>query len=312
MRLPSLVVFALPLLLACPTNAPREQAKTGPSSPAAAPPAVAATPAPAPAEPSSPETPGAARAVAPSAGSSWWCVCYDSGEGSSTTCRLAEAECRALERDLAERKELSHGCRTLVGEHPGDMTGGRSGWEADDDAQAWSYDVGICLLGGRAGHGPDAPTDGDPFAILKSETIGDLRLKMTGAEIEAKLGKPSAIGKLLGPNEGNYAQSWIYADAGMELTMLSESRGGAQTLYAIRVAGDAKTKRKLATGRGVALGSRWADVEGAYADALYFEDGEESGYSEHSSFTAGSVFGWIAFGFEDEVVTSISLAPVAD
>jgi hypothetical protein len=268
-----------------------------------------------------------APAVKP-APSQWWCVCFQSevdGEPRATTsCRELESECRALEARVRKggrgliTGSVSHACRVVQGEHPGDALGGRELWQPSKRAGAWTSD-GACLLSGEAtaveqdeGAGADED-DGEgwgevdgPFSLLASESLGDLSLGMKAAQVSKLLGDPASKGAVEEwAATGEFAQEWRYPDLGLSLFMSASTRHGPQTLSSLR----AKAPSTLLTARKIGIGSTRAAVEAAYGD-VQDEEGLDPG--DDSMFVAGSIYGGVFFGFEEGKVESIFMGAGAE
>lgn len=249
----------------------------------------------------------------PAVANEWWCLCYQAeGEDEdlpATACRRLEAECHALELEIAAggpgivEESLSHVCRKLDGEHPGDAAGGRELWKPSKLAGAWTSE-GACRLEGPPDRDPSRPTATDPFAIIASEGIGGLRLDMSAAEVVTVLGQPSDKGEDEdpGPN-GEQSRSWTYAKQDAKLLLVDDA------LWMIELG----PKSELKTPRGVGIGSNRAALAKAYAGMAYDEESSEAkDAGDADLFEAGSMFGLLSFALEDDAVTSISIARVAD
>ncbi len=299
--------IALILLAACsskeePERRRRKSSTSGTSTPSKDP---APTPQPERQEPD-PEP-------APAPTSEWWCVCYQSeaeaGPQPATACRELESQCRELEKRIAKggrglvAGSLSHGCRALKGEHPGDVAGGRDKWQPSKLAGAWTSE-GACLLegagtGSGTTSGSEGGSEGQPnnFAFLMSEAIGELRLGMEAVEITELLGQPKKKDEISeSAATGEFTQSWEYPDIGITLDMTSASRRGGQSLGNIR----ASAPCELKTTRGVGIGSTREEVERAYGDV---QDKQDSDPAITSRFVAGSIYNGLIFDFEDGKVS---------
>lgn len=309
MRSLASISVTLLLLTACtPTDAPERPKKSSKSSAAAKPtipaPAVADSPteAPTPTPPPAPIT-------------QWWCVCYQSeaeaGPQPTTSCRVLESECRKLESRINKggrglvAGSISHACRLVSGEHPGDSLGGRDRWQPSQRAGAWTSE-GTCLLDGAAPTEAGAADDSPNFDVLMNEALGQLRLGMESVEVLGVVGSPVEKGEILESEAtGDFEQAWEYPDAGLTLYMSAGSRGGPQTLGSLR----AHSNCTLQTRRGVGIGSDWATVEKAYGNV---HDQEGLDPDDNSVFTAGSVYGGVFFMFEAGKVNEIFMGAGAE
>jgi hypothetical protein len=309
--------LSLPSTLACTEKEPEKQPRKRKSSSSETPPQPAA-PQPATPEPS----PTTSEPAAPSEPThEWWCVCYQSeaetGPQPASACRAQEKQCRALEKRIARGGSgivpgsLTHGCRTLVGAHPGDSAGGREAWRPSKLAGAWTAE-GACLLTGEAAPPSPTPSELEPadpatdeFAWLSEESIGPLREGMGTIEVIDLLGAPPEKGEIVEEGAtGDWVQDWKFPNAGVALFMRSDTERGAQTIAAITVTAPSE----YATKRGIKVGSTQAEVEKAYGDV---EDQDEAG-GDSGSFVAGSVYGGIIFSFEAGKVSEIFMGAAAE
>jgi hypothetical protein len=312
------ITVVLPLLLACNPSEPAKKEEPAKS-------AAKTSPTVTPTQPSTPSTevakspPNLPKPVTPT--NEWWCVCYqstgDAGPQPATACRAHEDQCHALEQRIAKGSRalvagsLTHNCRKLSGEHPGDSTGGRERWQPSKLEGAWSSE-GACLLEGEAA--PVAAEPGepietgepeDPFMLMASEAIGDLAIAMSASEVKAAFGDPSETSEIqVEEAHGDFVQAWNYAGTGLSLVMRSFTQDGEQMIASVTIT----MPSQLQTRRGIAIGSSWEDVQKAYGDVA----DKDIDTSDHSSFVAGSIYGGVIFSFEDDKVTSIFLGAGAE
>ncbi|MFV8753124.1 hypothetical protein ACNOYE_21455 [Nannocystaceae bacterium ST9] len=257
----------------------------------------------------------------PTPAGEWWCVCYqaeaDAGSQPETACRRSEAECRELETRIDKggrglvAGSRSVACRRLIGEHPGDATGGREVWRPSKLPGAWTSE-GACLLA-DAGTGETGGTgelaefgEDEIFAFLAGEAIGELRLDMPASEVVDLLGDPAEKGAIEEQGAtGAFVQSWRYGAIGLQLDMHAPTRRGAQTLGGVILTAPSELKTK----RGISIGSSWAEVVKAYADVQTHDAFE---LDDQSSFVAGSVYGGLIFSFEGDAVSAIFMGAAAE
>ena len=270
----------------------------------------------APAPVADPPTPSEAPPPAPPPISTWWCVCYqaaaEAGPQPATSCRELESECHNLEKRIAKggrglvTASVSHACRQITAEHPGDSLGGRDRWQPSKRAGAWTSE-GECLLEGAPAQEIVDPTDADNgFHVLMHEALGELRIGMDTFEIKQMLGEPTQKGEIeQSQASGDFEQTWEYPDAGLTLYMSAASRHDPQSLGSLRASSPCTRK----TRRGVGIGSDWEAVEKAYRDV---RDEESLDPDDKSVFTAGSVYGGVFFYFEADKVTSIFMGAGAE
>jgi hypothetical protein len=320
MRFPVIVIATSLLLLACTSNQPTPD-------PAAKADASKSTPTPAaPTEAAKSATPEPAKP------SEWWCVCYqtvadDGGPQPASACRAQEKQCRALEKRIARGGRgivpgsLTHGCRKLTGEHPGDLAGGRDKWQPSKLEGAWSSE-GACLLPGAADVVAAAPTEQpeeDIFAWLDGESIGPLKQGLSADEVVKLLGEAGEKDEITEEGAtGDWVQSWKYPDRGVDLWMRADTQTGPQTVAAITILQPCE----FATARGIKIGSSYDEVAKAYGDVKdqdrFFDDegGGEAAPPEEddkTSFVAGSVFGGLIFELDaEQKVASIFMGAAAE
>lgn len=146
-------------------------------------------------------------------------------------------------------------------------------------------------------HGAD-----DDF--LEHETLGKLKLGQKAAEVTALTGKPDSKGKdTEWAATGEWVQEWKFKSQGLKINMASESKGGAKTISSIT----AQAPCKLATARGIHVGSTITEVTKAYRDV---QDKEQS--ESGKTFVAGSVYGGVIFTFADGKVSQIFVGAAAE
>ena len=140
--------------------------------------------------------------------------------------------------------------------------------------------------------------------IMNGESIGKLTLGQNAAAVEKILGKPESKGENaeMGAT-GEWEQSWNYPSQGVEISMGAATKNGAKKISSIR----ATEKCKLATSRGIKIGSSEADVKKAYAKEQNKEDSRAG-----ESFVAGSIYGGVMFDFKSGKVTQIFLGAGAE
>jgi hypothetical protein len=304
--------LTLVLLAGCssesPAPEPRRRAKARPTrTPPPPPPKVEPEPEPEP-EP-----------VAVREPSQWWCLCYEregeAGPEPMTACRELESQCRKLESRIAKGSKtiiagsLTHGCRPLTAEHPGDAAGGRDRWQPSRLAGAWASEGACQLITSAPELEPEPKPEaqpGDPFALMHGELIGELAIGSSTAEVRHRLGQPQTTGSIEeSAATGAFEQPWTYAD-GLSLVMSSSTHSGPQTIAAMTIAAPSTLK----TRRGIGIGSSRAEVERAYGDVQAPAD--EVDPDDPERFVAGSTYGGLVFSFHTGVVDEIFLGAGAE
>ena len=139
---------------------------------------------------------------------------------------------------------------------------------------------------------------------VNHEALGQIKLGRKAAELTALLGKPDSKGKdVEWEATGDWVQEWRFKAQGLTLNMASASKGGAKTVLSIT----AEAPSKLATARGIHLGSTIAEVTKAYGKV---QDKEQSVPGQ--TFVAGSVYGGVIFTFGGGKVSRIFIGAAAE
>jgi hypothetical protein len=157
--------------------------------------------------------------------------------------------------------------------------------------------MGAPLAQGRAGE------DGDPLMI--EERLGALRVGLAAAQVSALLGPPTRRGsELLSQARGGYEERWEYPPRGLWITLSGDKNQANKSIVKIEAAAPCK----LATRRGVRIGSPIARVRTAYATRR-FTTGRDG---EVEQFFVGSRYGGIRFDIVAGTVTRIYIGPFAE
>ena len=139
---------------------------------------------------------------------------------------------------------------------------------------------------------------------LEKEALGKIKLGRKAAEVAALIGKPDSKGKDTEWDAiGEWVQEWRFKSQGLTLNMSSKSQGGAKTVLMIT----AGAPSKLATARGIHIGSTIAEVTKAYGKV---QDREQS--VSGKTFVAGSVYGGVIFTFTGGKVSQIFIGAAAE
>lgn len=156
-----------------------------------------------------------------------------------------------------------------------------------------------------------AASTGKDFAqlgmeLMKTETIGTLKLGLTESELLAAIGKAeSETAPEVWGADGKKHCNWNYPAKGLTVSMVeSETAGSGFIVYAIAV----EAPSDLATAKGIKIGSTKEDVLLAYGDSV--EDQSDEAIAE--SIVAGTLFGGLIFGMKDGAVNSIFLGAAAE
>ncbi len=158
--------------------------------------------------------------------------------------------------------------------------------------------VGILTL--AAGFNPLSAAD----QSLENEMLGKIKLEQKAAGVTALLGKPDSKGQdAEWAATGEWVQEWRFKSQGLTLNMASASKAGAKTVLSIT----AQAPSKLATSRGIHIGSTIAEVTKAYGRV---QDKEQS--VSGKTFVAGSVYGGVIFTFTNGKVSQIFIGAAAE
>jgi hypothetical protein len=105
----------------------------------------------------------------------WWCLCHRQqgavGSEPVTECRELESQCRELQQRAHKDTDdiitgsLIQSCRSMTGDHPGDVAGTREQWQPSELPGAW-VSGGSCLLAEQQGE----------HMLMHNEWIGDFSI----------------------------------------------------------------------------------------------------------------------------------------
>jgi len=143
-----------------------------------------------------------------------------------------------------------------------------------------------------------------PEGILDTEKFGDLSLGMPDGEVVKLLGAPGKSSKVIhvgATGEWMIDRSW--PDKGLSLGMYSEKETGPWKLGTIA----AKAPCRLATAKGIRIGSFETDVAKAYAKEHSADDSVAG-----ECFVAGSIYGGVIFDLKEGVVIRIFMGAAAE
>ncbi|WP_367870866.1 hypothetical protein [Luteolibacter sp. Populi] len=195
---------------------------------------------------------------------------------------------------------------------------------------------GIPAPAEESGKTPDTPVaekeaeaasnGADDFKLLAAESIGKIRHQQKAADLIKIYGEPKSKGKPeMWEAIGEWVEEWEYPALSVALKMSSEERDGPKTVLIATAGKDCK----LATARGIKIGSTRAEVEKAYGDVQEKIPGDgpakpgdpkpdppaeekDKEKGEEKSFVAGSIYGGVIFSFKDDKVSEIFLGAAAE
>lgn len=145
--------------------------------------------------------------------------------------------------------------------------------------------------------------ESDDGRFMLGESIGALKIGMSAAQLGRRLtGSPERGPERLWGADGLYHQAWRYRAAGIALSMVSQKRGGSQTIESI-----ACTARcTLKTSRRIGIGSPRSVAETAYRDVVSRND------SGRDALVAGSIYGGLILTIGAGKVTRMFLGAAAE
>lgn len=144
----------------------------------------------------------------------------------------------------------------------------------------------------------------DPFALMKNESLGKLKIDLPASEVIKLLGKPARKSELqYWGADGRYHQDWYYPNCGITLNMVSPTEDEPQTIASVKI----ESPSTLETKRGIGIGSSVNDVISAYG-----EEQESETSIPSQGFVAGSIYGGLIFSFNNGYVSEIFLGAAAE
>ncbi|MCE9540176.1 MAG: hypothetical protein K8R85_13315, partial [Bacteroidetes bacterium] len=138
------------------------------------------------------------------------------------------------------------------------------------------------------------------FELLKSESIGELKIGLNTLKTKELIGEPVERSKAeKWEADGEIHQNWLYTKDGITLEMIGE---GEQLINSISIIAPCKFKTK----KQIGIGSSKEDVLKAYNIAIDGSSGESD------NIIVGTVYGGLMFNFENEKVTSVFIGSSAE
>jgi hypothetical protein len=164
--------------------------------------------------------------------------------------------------------------------------------------------AGLCALALSVSASAEQKSDEETFKLMKTETIGALRIGAPEAEVKRAIGAPPArTGEIFQAADARFVQRWSYARQGLTLRMGSDKKGAPKEIDAI----DCAARCTLKTTRGIGIGSTLADVQKAYSADF---NKEESKLPE--LFVAGTIYGGLLLKFKGGKVGDMFLGAAAE
>lgn len=167
-----------------------------------------------------------------------------------------------------------------------------------------------------------ADSGADDFKVLAAESIGKFRHDQKAADLIKIYGEPKAKSKAeMWEAIGVWVEEWKYPDLGVVVKMSFEKKEDPKVVLMVIAGKDCK----LATARGIKVGSTRAEVQKAYGDVQEKVPGDgpakpgdpkpepaEKGEKEEDSFVAGTIYGGVIFSFKEGKVSEILLGAAAE
>lgn len=146
--------------------------------------------------------------------------------------------------------------------------------------------------------------DFDEFCLLREERVGSLHIGLGEKDALAAIPCPVSKGKVVDlAATGDYGQKWSFPACGIELDMVSSSKGGPKTIAAIVIA----QPSSLVTSRGIGIDASEEDVLAAYQPFL-----DRGATRRGKTIVAGSIYGGLIISLAQGKVTEIFLGAVAE
>lgn len=149
----------------------------------------------------------------------------------------------------------------------------------------------------------DLPAKNDDeigFELLKSESIGDLKIGLSALKTKELIGEPAERSKAeKWEADGETHQNWLYTKEGITLEMIGE---GDQMINSISIIAPCNFKTK----KQIGIGSSKEEVLKAYNITI------DRSVGESDNITVGTVYGGLMFNFENGKVNSIFIGSSAE
>ncbi|MBT9545353.1 MAG: hypothetical protein IV090_08190 [Candidatus Sericytochromatia bacterium] len=152
---------------------------------------------------------------------------------------------------------------------------------------------------------PGWAAEKDPFALMKSEQLGTLKLDLPLSQIKlpASCGSPQKDEETFWGADGALHQDWVYTACGLELGLVREKKTDPQHLFSLTL----RAPSRLKTLRGIGIGSTAQAVLKAYASE--YNPGESQ---KGLTIVAGTVYGGLIFTLKQGKVSEIFWGAAAE
>lgn len=137
--------------------------------------------------------------------------------------------------------------------------------------------------------------------LMKTESLGELKLNLGTKKIKELLGKPDEKGNPeIWGSDSEFHQDWKYNKKGIELNFVGEF-DSTRFISRIKIFEPCELKTK----KNIGIGCKYEDVQSAYRNEI------DTSKSNINAIVAGTVLGGIIFEFESKKVKSIIIGAIA-
>ncbi len=153
--------------------------------------------------------------------------------------------------------------------------------------------------------GPVWAAEKDPFALMKSEQLGTLKLGtlLSMLKLPAGCGEAQKDAETFWGADGALHQAWKYKACGLELGLVREKNTDPQRVFSLRLVAPSRLK----TLRGIGIGSTAQAVLKAYAS-----DYNPAESQKGLTIVAGTVYGGLIFMLKQGKVSEIFWGAAAE
>ena len=164
----------------------------------------------------------------------------------------------------------------------------------------WAAALALCLS-----IAPSLAAEKDPFALMKAEQIGAMKLDQPVAQLKlpAGCGRPQKDSEQLWGADGAYHQNWKYAACGLTLGLVREKTSDPQRVFSLTLAAPSRLK----TARGMGIGSPAEAVIKAYAQDYNPQESQKG-----QTLVVGSIYGGLIFTLKQGKVSEIFWGAAAE
>lgn len=145
------------------------------------------------------------------------------------------------------------------------------------------------------------------FDLMHKESLGSLKLGLSGAAVRNLLGEPIEKSKqVIWGADGEEHQTWYYKSKGIELDMMGPKN--KQVINMITI----KKPCTLKTGRNIGIGSTKKEVLKAYKKEINQDNANPKMQTSPDAVVAGTIYGGLIFNFQKDQVSTILIGATAE